>query len=647
VILAGIPFATLATIFGAVAAGMIALYILKLRRRVVAVPFSLLWQKILRDKEATSLFSKLKRLLSLLLQLALLALLVLALGDPRAAATLIKGRNVVVLVDASASMQATDVAPNRLAVAKDEVKRLIRGMGGADRMLIAQMDAAITPMGPMSGDTSELERAVDSIKATDARADFPRALRFATDSLRNIDNAEVVVVSDGNLGEAIDSAGPVHIGDVKLSYMPVGKAKDNVAITQFSVRRYPLDKSRYEVMLEVENTGPEPADVEMSLLGDGTLVDLTKLRLKPGERLPRFYANLSGASRTLEAKLAMIGDTKDYLPADDHAYALLPERRRAKVLVVSTGNTYLEAALLLDEYLEVLTATPLEYATKYAQKSNTFDAIVFDEATPAEMPKTNALYLDPRGPGSPFKVENEIREPGFDKIDRKHPIVRFTALDQVNIARGHKLKAEPGDKVIGASEEGPILVAGTRGGNKMVALGFDVRDSDLALRVAWPVLLLNIINYFTDEDASYLSSFRTGDVWRIPVGQGATQATLTMPGGATQPVPVHEGRAVFLGQNAGFYELSLAQPGAQPAATTGNPTDVTQAGTSVRFAANLLDDFESTIGPQEKLMVDGKEAGTVSAFHVGVRREIWIYLLFIAIAITVLEWITYHRRLTV
>ena len=69
-IFAGLPFATLATIFGAVAAGMIALYILKLRRRVVAVPFSPLWQRILRDKEATSLFSKLKRLLSLLLQKA-------------------------------------------------------------------------------------------------------------------------------------------------------------------------------------------------------------------------------------------------------------------------------------------------------------------------------------------------------------------------------------------------------------------------------------------------------------------------------------------------------------------------------------------------------------------------------------------------
>src|SRR5271170_2324090 len=107
-ILAGLPFAQLATIFGVVGAAVVALYILKLRRRTVAIPFSPLWQRVLRDKEATSLFSKLRRVMSLLLQLVLLALLVFALGDPRAQAALVKGRNVVVLVDASASMQATD-----------------------------------------------------------------------------------------------------------------------------------------------------------------------------------------------------------------------------------------------------------------------------------------------------------------------------------------------------------------------------------------------------------------------------------------------------------------------------------------------------------------------------------------------------------
>ncbi|MDP8998509.1 MAG: VWA domain-containing protein, partial [Myxococcota bacterium] len=257
-ILTGLPLAQLATIFGCVGFGILVLYILKLRRRVAAVPFSPLWERVLRDKEATTLFSKLKRFASLLLQLALLALLVLALGDPRAAETLLAGRTVVVLIDASASMQATDVLPNRLAAAKAEVKKLVRGLGGADRMLVAQMDAMVTPLGPLTSDTSALERELDGMHATDTRADFARALRFATDVLRGDGHGEIVVVSDGALGEASDASGPVHVGNAKLSYVKVGKSGRNVGITQFSVRRYPLHKGRYEVMLELTNTGSDP-----------------------------------------------------------------------------------------------------------------------------------------------------------------------------------------------------------------------------------------------------------------------------------------------------------------------------------------------------------------------------------------------------
>jgi hypothetical protein len=628
VIFAGLPLAELAAIFGAVGFGVLVLYILKLRRRVVAVPFSPLWERILRDKEATSLFSKLKRLLSLLLQLALLALLVLALGDPRAAESVLKGRTVVVLVDASASMQAGDVAPSRLGVARDEVKKIIRGLGGADRMLIAQMDAMVTPLGPVTGDTSALERELDAIQPTDARADFPRALRFATDVLRGVDRGEIVVVSDGALGPAADASGPVHLGDAAIDFVRIGKQGKNVGVTQFSVRRYPLDKSRYEVMLELTNTGPEPEDIELQLLGDGALVDLTKLRLQPGERLPRFYPQLSGASRTLEAKIARVDGSRDDLPADDHAYALLPERRRAKVLVVTQGNTYLEAALLLDEYLDVTDVAPKGYPEAIAKGG--WDAVIFDRVTPAEMPKANALYLDPRGPGAPVKVTDELKAPGFDKVDRKHPAIRFLALEDVNVAAGHKLVPEAGDKVLGASDGGasPILVAGTRGGYKFVAMGFDVRDSDLPLRIAWPLFVLDSINWFADEDAQYLSSFRTGDVWRIPVAAAVSEASLKLPDGTSQQVPVHEGRAVLLGQHAGFYEL-------------------TAGGQTTAFAANLLDASESATAPQDKLVVDGRDAGQIAGFHVGVRREIWIYLLLAAALLTVLEWATYHRRVTV
>jgi hypothetical protein len=421
----------------------------------------------------------------------------------------------------------------------------------------------------------------------------------------------------------------VHLGDAKLSYVRVGRQSKNVGITEFSVRRYPLDRARYEVMLELTNTGPDVEDIELQLLGDGALVDLTKLRLQPGERLPRFYPQLSGASRTLEAKIARVDGTRDDLPADDHAYALLPERRRAKVLVVTPGNTYLEAALLLDEYLDVTDVAPQAYAQAIAKGG--WDAVLFDGVTPAELPKANALYLDPRGPGGPVKVEGELKTPGFDKVDRKHPAVRFLALDDVNVAEGHKLVPQSGDKVLGAADGGasPILVAGTRGGFKFVALGFDVRQSDLPLRIAWPLFVLDCVNWFSDEDAEYLSAYRTGEVWRIPVGGTATQAVVKTPGGSSQEVAVHEGRAVFLGEHAGFYELSVA--GDAP----------------VAFAANLLDAEESAIAPQDRLVVDGRDAGQLTGFHFGVRREIWVYLLLAAALLTALEWATYHRRVTV
>jgi hypothetical protein len=166
-----------------------------------------------------------------------------------------------------------------------------------------------------------------------------------------------------------------------------------------------------------------------------------------------------------------------------------------------------------------------------------------------------------------------------------------------------------------------------------------VRDSDLPLRTAWPLFVVNCINWFTDEDSQYLSSFRTGEVWRVPVRGDLEEASLKLPGGALALVPVHEGRAVYLGRQAGFYELS-AKP------RRGDAPERIE-GTTTAFAANLLDVEESTITPSDTLVVDGKTAGPLEGFHVGVRREIWIYLLVAAALLTALEWATYHRRVTV
>jgi Ca-activated chloride channel homolog len=437
-----------------------------------------------------------------------------------------------------------------------------------------------------------------------------------------------VVVSDGVLGDVAELARHVDLGGASLQFLPIGKSGTNVAISEFSVRRYPLDKSRSEVMLEVANTNEQAVQVELSLLGDGAIIDVSRFALGPNERLPRYYRDLAGASRTLEAKIRFADGRSDDLPADDHAYALMPERRRARVLVVSKGNTYLEAALLLDEYLDVTTAVPGR-----PLPSEHFDVAILDGVADA-LPSTvaAALYLNPPEGGVPLKLGARLSDFGFDTWEKKSPILRFLALGDVQVADGRALTPSAGDRVLGASDQGPILVSGVRSGRPFVALGFDPRNSDLVLRVAWPLFVLNAINAFVEEDTGYISSFRTGEVWRIPAPSSVDAATVTDPRGGQHVVPVKEGRAVYLGEQAGFYKLSA-----------GSGSDAVQS----EFAANLSDLAESRITPLRELSLGTKKAGPVRIGALGSKRELWVYLLLAVLGLSVLEWITYHRRVTV
>lgn len=629
--LSGLPVGTLLGIFGAASALVVVFYILKLRRRAVPVPFSRMWDSVLRDKQATELFSKLRRLLSLALQLLLLALLVLALGDPKPKEDLRQGRHLVLLIDGSASMKAVDVLPSRLGAAKAEAEKLVRGLGAADRAIVVQMGSVPLARSSMSGDQGELLQAIAQVQASDIRADLEAGLSFGRDALRGLPQGELVVIGDGAYGDAAALAAlsaRVSLEGAQPLFVPIGKSGKNLSITEFSVRRYPLDKSRYEVMLEVANLNDAPADVELELSGDGVVVDVTRLKLGPNERLPRFYQDLAGASRTLTARIQATPGTDD-LPADDVAYALLPERRRARILLVTPGNTYLEAALLLDEYLDVAQVAP-----GAPFPDGKFDVAILDGVAPPLPERVgSALYLNPPAQGSPAPLGSPIREFGFDTWERKSPVLRFMAMGDIQVAKGNafKLGAGSGDKVLGASDQGPILVSGARDGRRFVALGFDPRDSDFVLRIGWPLFVLNAINTFIEEDTGYVSSFRTGDVWHVAVPGSLGSVTLHEPGGHKHAVPVSDGRAVFRGELAGFYKLS----GGVDDAPLGE------------FAANLSDLEESRIQPQKELTLAGKKASAVSAAAVSLRSDVWIYLLLAVLALSVAEWITYHRRVTV
>ena len=122
---------------------IIALYFLKLRRRPVQIPSTLLWKRSLEDLHVNSLFQRLRRNLLLFLQLLAVGLAMFALAGPRMRGNTTQGQRYILLIDRSASMSATDVKPTRFTRAKEEAKKIIDNMESGDlAMIIAFSDRA-------------------------------------------------------------------------------------------------------------------------------------------------------------------------------------------------------------------------------------------------------------------------------------------------------------------------------------------------------------------------------------------------------------------------------------------------------------------------------------------------------------------------
>src|SRR6185503_421676 len=215
-----------------------------------------------------------------------------------------------------------------------------------------------------------------------------RALGAAADALRDRKNPLIVLISDGAFPEsqlglvqwerpkatndATGAAAPVKnlaavdLTGIDVRYMPVGRRSDNVGIVAFNVRRYIANKAAYEVFIEIQNFGTEPAKRKLSLQNGSNPIDTRDITLGPGQRIRQIYEKLPASEdNKLRAALAPFtegeGDKKkivkggsDAFALDDIAYALLPARKKQKVLMVTEDNLFLEGALLVYDNVEPL-----------------------------------------------------------------------------------------------------------------------------------------------------------------------------------------------------------------------------------------------------------------------------------------------------
>ncbi len=513
---------TAAAVIGvAGAVAITALYLLRLRRRRVVVAFAPLWLGAPGAARAARRTRRVRHWLSLALALSLFAAILLGAVDlPREAVDLgaidRSGRSLVLLIDRSASMSATDEAGSRLAAARRRADEIIGGLTGADSALVASFAADATAESGFESDPHRLARAVAGVSPSDEPGDLPRALAFAAAILRGRPRPTVVLVSDGGFTDDALRLAPVDPEGRPLDvrYAPVGRRADNVGILSLAARRIPSDPGAVETALVVQSFRPKVATVGVEVASGGAVVEKVELTLAPGERRRLTLPNLFAPDARLEARLTgaqqvtndQTGDLTDDLTVDDHAAATIPPLPRRKILRVGGPDLYLDAALLglgRTVHVDRLAAADTDQA---AARAHDYDLVIFDGVTPSMPPRTGRfLYFDPQGPGSPFAPAREtrpLRDPVLDpaSLRRDHPLLRQLDLSDVNVAEARRLALGPGDLALAASFDVPLIVARERPGLRIAALAFDPRRSDLPMRPAFPLLVANALAWAARDD---------------------------------------------------------------------------------------------------------------------------------------------------
>jgi Ca-activated chloride channel family protein len=674
------PLALLGLLF---VPAVVAMYLLKLRREQRSVASTLLWQRLVADVEANAPWQRLRRSLLFLLQLLLVVILVLLAARPFIERPAGLARDIVLIVDTSASMAATDVLPDRLEVAKHAALDALRDLptGGKVSVIEAGRTARIVAAG--SSDLGRVRQAIDSIRPTVGPGDLADALELASELASQSGDAEVLIATDAAL-----TSMPTTTVDARIRVLRVGdgeRGKRNQAIVALAVRTAPSAVTR-SVFVSVANLDVQPAERRLELWADGNLVEARDIQMDPQQRADVVVDDVPRGTSVIEVRLVAAGTAStiatappDQLAADDRAWAIVPPDREREILLVGEGDPYLETALSYLPNSRLFGVAPGRYPADALRRDGTeWDLIIFESFVPSTLPTVPTLMIAPTRSSPVGNVAGKLTNPGIGAISPDEPILRYVDLSTTHIAEAAKLEL-PGwaRSVMPGPKGAPLLYTGVRAGVPTAVLAFEPRRTDLPLQVAFPILIANLTGELMGGSAAPVDSVRPGDPVTLPLPAGATGLRVERPDGSVVDLaPGTSGlMSVTFSQTdlLGVYTATAVRttPGgsANPSAASQTPTATVGPSASagarpsdpnapIRFAVDLFDVAESTISPGsapalEALGKGAVEPGASAAPGSGgqqavvdrppARDELWIPIVLLVLVGLCVEWALYHR----
>ena len=662
----------------AVPSAIVLLYFLKLKRRPLEVPSTYLWHKSIEDLHVNSIWQRLRNNLLLYLQLLVIFIIVLALLRPTWQAFRLTGSRLVFLIDNSASMQATDVQPSRLEEAKRRSGELIDQMRSGDSaMLVAFSDTARVAQN-FTSNRQQLRQALAAIRPSQHSTNISEALRLAAGLVNpgqsndsasepQVSGTKLFIFSDGRFPDVTN----FELGNLEPTFVPIGRADAaNVGIVSFGVGRNEEHKGKLQAYARLGNSadpkgGTPAANVLLKLFiqadhkGDSPIFADTKIGTVPinADRLTIPPGETKGLSFDLDdfesGVLRLRAETHDQLAVDDEAWAVVNPPRRAKVLLITPKNERLEQVLTTKaaaELAEVRVEGPdfLKSKTYLNQVDlGVWDLVIYDRAPPPQMPRTNTFFIACLPPGGGWKMKPEVQLPQIIDAAVSHRLMQWVDTSEIQkVITATPLEVPAGGTVLIDSDKGPLLAIAPREAYEDLVLGMVLieertaadgsraayRNTDWPWRASFATFIFNVLAARAGQDLTAAGSYRPGAIVSLDAPDARTGLDVQTPSGRTISLPPSPSEKLIF--------TDTEELGAYRVLAGGK--------TIQQFGVNLLDENESDIrvkdNPSFKIgYVDVAGKTGWVAGHL----DIWRELVLAALAIALLEWLIYLRRVYV
>jgi VWA domain-containing protein/aerotolerance regulator-like protein len=588
---------------------IVALYFLRIRRPTRIVPALHLWPDQIRDRQANVPWQRLRFSWLLLLQLLVAAFLVTAAVQPVLPASASLAAHSIVLLDASASMQAKDVQPSRFDEARREVGAVIDQLGPLDRMTLIALQASPRIVISTTGDHDALHRALDGVTATNGPADLTTALSLAAGIVRAGESARAYLFSDG-IVEPLRASFANGL-PFPIEYDRVGISGENVALTSLVVRTSAQSRAAY---LRVHNFGQQSRTFAIDWRSDAGLIDVRTMTLDGGQAQD-LVLPVPDSATTVTARI----DGNDNFALDDSVTAIARAPRAFRVLLVTSGNVFLERALGLrtDFQLDVVAPSAYRGSTAYAMT-------VFDRFSPQALPEGPFVMVDPPS-GSALAGGAKVGVGRVRASDAGDPLLTNVSLQDVHIARSQDLTASTFGRSLVTSLQTPLVLVRDEP-YRQVLFGFDLHESDLPLRIGFPILVQNLSEWMLPPSVPS-HSFHPDEAVTIVPESGATSVTVVRPDGSRRSIT--PGAIATFGDTDQLGVYTVEQ---------------TVAGSTNRswFAINLFSDATSQLTPVDHLTLPPSHVAAGASSHRGF-LQVWPWIALLGLGLVVAEWLAFHR----